>query len=171
MAYRPSYAGFELNVISPIAGVLPASLQAAAIGSAISLTGFAIVGLGRGDFALSDMSFAVLWGALGIGLMMTLVGTVFCAFYIALFGVPVAWLLRGRLDTPFGLGVAMAIAVAAGAASVGVIVGLAPLGTEHLLLGALISAYALPAGILYRRAVLAARSFSPFVEPERGPAA
>lgn len=164
MPYRPSFPGFELNAGSAIAGVFPASFQAA------MLTSFLVVSMtlvsGFTEVARYEMEDAlyVIPGFVLLMLLVTTVATVFCALHIALVGVPLAWLLGQRLDTPAGLAIS-SVAALASALVVCAVFGAWPFGTaETWPFTALVAAYALPSGLLYRRAVLAARSFSPFAE-------
>jgi hypothetical protein len=147
---------------------VPASLQASAVGTTLSL--ILLLAAGLIEAVEEGLSFDVqsLWMmpvAIFAALMMMAIGTVFCAFIIALVGAPVAWALGGRLGSQFGL------ALAAGAALViGGVLGSAfwssPLfGDDGPLFALMILAYALPAGLFYRRAVLSARSLSLFAEP------
>lgn len=147
---------------------MPASLQASAVGTTLSL--ILLLAAGLIEAVEEGLSFDVqsLWMmpiAIFAALMMMAIGTVFCAFITALVGAPVAWALGGRLGSQFGL------ALAAGAALViGGVLGSAfwssPLfGDDGPLFALMILAYALPAGLFYRRAVLSARSLSLFAEP------
>ena len=92
----------------------------------------------------------------GVGCAFAVIAATFLtSFYLFVFGMPVAALMRKRLNGPVGL--AVSIMVAAFAALV--FMGLFSVHPEQLLdydwKGAgLIFAYALPAGILYRRTVL-----------------
>lgn len=166
MAYRPSYAGFELNAGSAIAGVFPASFQAAL------LTSFLVVSVtlvsGFTEVTRYDMGDAlyVIPGFILLMLLVTTVATVFCALHIALVGVPLAWLLGQKLDTHAGLAISSAAALAS-ALVVSGFWGAWPFGTAGTWpFTALVAAYALPSAVLYRRAVLDARGFSPFAELE-----
>ena len=171
MPYRPSTARFDLNAGSALAGVLPASVQAAAVGSAVTLVGFIGAGLADDLFFLGDLT---VWAIPGLAfwlLLTTLIGTLFCAFYIALVGVPVAFLMGHRLAGPLGLGVAVLLALATGLAAAGVL-GASPVwGGDGWLFPVLATAYALPGGLFYRRAVLNSRALSPWDEAEPGPTA
>lgn len=171
MPYRPSTAWFELNAGSALAGVLPASVQAAAVGSVATLAALLGVGFTGEQSPMGDLSIWAIPGLIVAMLFITLIGTFFCAFYIALVGVPVAFLMGRRLAGPLGLGVAIALALATGLVAAGVL-GASPVwGGDGWLLPVLATAYALPAGLFYRRAVLTSRILSPWDEPEPVPAA
>ncbi len=166
MGYRPSFAGFELNAGSALAGILPASFQAAAAGSALTLVGFLFAGLIDKGLSFANLSIWAIPGLLFLMLITTTIGTAFCAFYIAIVGVPIAWLLGRRLAAPLGLAVAVGIAVLAGAV-LGSAFWAAPVfGNGGGLFALMVMAYALPAGLFYRRSVLTARSLSPYAEAE-----
>jgi hypothetical protein len=165
MAYRPSLAGFERNAGSALAGVVPASLQASAFGTTLNLILVLAAALTE-----AGLSFDVQWLWMAPVIIFTLsvmmaIGTVFSALVITLIGVPVAWAVGNRLGSSLGLAVAAGAALVAGGA-LGIAFWRAPMFEDDgPLYGLMILAYALPAGLFYRRAVLAARTFSRFAEP------
>lgn len=164
MGYRPSFAGFELNAGSAIAGVLPASFQAAAIGSGLTLAWLAIAAVIAEGLADPLFVLKIIPGVIVAGVIAIIIATVLCAFYIGLVGAPLAALLGQRLDTRFGLALAVLSAVITAIVALAAF-GLWPLfDTPDWQFALLVFAYALPAGLLYRRAVLTARQFSPFAE-------
>ena len=164
MGYRPSLAGFELNAGSAIAGVLPASFQAAAIGSGLTLAWLAIAAVIAEGLADPLFVLKIIPGVIVAGVIAIIIATVLCAFYIGLVGAPLAALLGQRLDTRFGLALAVLSAVITAIVALAAF-GLWPLfDTPDWQFALLVFAYALPAGLLYRRAVLTARQFSPFAE-------
>ena len=165
MAYRPSHAGFDLNAGSALAGVVPASLQAAAIGSTLSLIGLLAAGLIAEGLSSEALSLWAIPGIIFAGLVMMAIGTVVSALFVALIGVPVALMMGRRLGSPLGMAVAAGAALVAGGL-LGSAFWRAPVfGTDGPLFALMILAYALPAGLFYRREVLAARQISPFAEP------
>lgn len=164
MGYRPSFAGFELNAGSAIAGVLPASFQAAAIGSGLTLAWLAIAAVIAEGLADPLFVLKIIPGVIVAGVIAIIIATVLCAFYIGLVGAPLAALLGQRLDTRFGLALAVLSAVITAIVALAAF-GLWPLfDTPDWQFALLVFAYALPAGLLYRRAVLTARQFSPFAQ-------
>ena len=164
MGYRPSFAGFELNAGSAIAGVLPASFQAAAIGSGLTLAWLAIAAVIAEGLADPLFVLKMIPGVIVAGVIAIIIATVLCAFYIGLVGAPLAALLGQRLDSRFGLALAVLSAVITAIVALAAF-GLWPLfDTPDWQFALLVFAYALPAGLLYRRAVLTARQFSPFAE-------
>ncbi|MDP5103783.1 MAG: hypothetical protein NWP98_07640 [Erythrobacter sp.] len=165
MAYRPSFAGFELNVGSALGGLFPASFQAALIGSGLMLVWFmgeAAIVSGAPDPAFLFVAIPLL-GLVAIFIIT--IATVTCALYIALVGVPLASLLGRRLETPTGLVVAGLAALLAGFGATAMFPARPPFSAPDWQYSAMVLAYALPAGLLYRRAVLTARQISPFAEP------
>lgn len=161
MVYRSSFAGFELNAGSALAGIFPASAKAAALGSAAVLAAIFVSGVTNGDWPdLIDLPL----GMIGLGaalIFMTIISTVFCAFYVALIGAPLAWLMGPRLGSATGLIVAIIAALSAG------FIALAAVGAwpfaDGILAWQVVTmtvVYALPAGIFYRRDVLSARTLS-----------
>jgi len=164
VGYRPSFAGFELNAGSAIAGVLPASFQAAAIGSGLTLAWLAIAAVIAEGLADPLFVLKIIPGVIVAGVIAIIIATVLCAFYIGLVGAPLASLLGQRLDTRFGLALAVLSAVITAIVALAAF-GLWPLfDTPDWQFALLVFAYALPAGLLYRRAVLTARQFSPFAQ-------
>jgi len=162
VGYRPSFAGFELNAGSAIAGVLPASFQAAAIGSGLTLAWLAIAAVIAEGLADPLFVLKIIPGVIVAGVIAIIIATVLCAFYIGLVGAPLAALLGQRLDTRFGLALAVLSAVITAIVALAAF-GLWPLfDTPDWQFALLVFAYALPAGLLYRRAVLTSRQFSPF---------
>jgi hypothetical protein len=165
VVYRPSLAGFERDAGSALVGVVPASLQAAAVGTTLSLMLLLAAVLIEEGLSFEVQSLWAIPGIVFAGLVMMSIGTVFSALIIALIGVPVAWALGSRLASPLGLAVAAGAALVTGGV-LGSAFWRAPVFEDDgPLLGLMILAYALPAGLFYRRAVLAARTFSPFAEP------
>lgn len=169
MPYRPSTAWFELNAGSALAGVLPASVQAAAVGSAVTLAIFLSTALIGEELSPAELSLWMIPGLMFWLLVTTTIGTLFCAFYIALIGVPVAFLLGRRLAGPLGLIAAVGIALATGLAVAGGLGAASVWGDDTWIFPALVTAYALPGGLFYRQAVLTSRALSPWDKPEPGP--
>ena len=165
MAYRPIHAGFDLNAGSAFAGVLPASFQAAVIGSGLTLAWIGATAVIANGLPDPIVALQMALGALMVAILPIIIATVFCAIYIAVVGVPIAAFLGGRLDTPAGLAVAVGAALVAGLAAMAAF-GFRPLfGEVDWQFALMVFAYALPAGLLYRRAVLNARLLSPFADP------
>lgn len=165
MAYRPIHAGFDLNAGSAFAGVLPASFQAAVIGSGLTLAWIGATALIANGLPNPVLALQMALATIMVAFIPIIIATVFCAIYIGVVGVPIAALLGARLDTPTGLAVAVGAALATGLAAMAVF-GFRPLfGEVDWPFALMVFAYALPAGLLYRRAVLNARLLGPFAEP------
>lgn len=81
------------------------------------------------------------------------------AFYLVLFGLPVAWLLGARIAHPLALGLALVDALISAGLAVGGsdILSSGEDGTFPWVAYLMVSAFALPAGYLYRRQIIAAR--------------
>ncbi|QUL37758.1 hypothetical protein [Erythrobacter sp. JK5] len=162
MRYRASAAGFEFSIGSPLRAILPASFQAAVVGSLLILAYLAVV------FAIELFEPTVMAAAGGIMFVFlvmflgTLIGTVFCAFYIAVIGAPLAMLLGERIERPVGLAIALVAALLAGGLAAAILTGSGfDLGQIESWYGiAATLAYAIPAGLLYRRSVVVARELS-----------
>jgi hypothetical protein len=165
VAYRPSHAGFDLNAGSAFAGVLPASFQAAVIGSGLTLAWIAAAAVIADGLPDPIVALQMALGGLMVAILPIIIATVLCAIYIGVVGVPIAALLGARLDTPAGLAVAVGAALATGLAAM-VVFGFRPLfGEVDWPFALMVFAYALPAGLLYRRAVIDARMLNPFADP------
>jgi len=164
MAYRPSLAGFELNTGSALAGLFPASFKAAAIGSAFTLLAIFADALTDEHFSLGGLSIWIIPGLIFFMLVAISIATAFCAFYVGLVGVSLAALLGHRLGTRLGLAVSVGAALLAGLVAVAVFGFRTPPGELDWPLALIVLPYALPAGLLYRRAVIDARCISPFAE-------
>lgn len=134
------------------------------IGSGLLLVWIAAAGILTEG--LPDFLFVLkLIPGVGLAAITTIIiATVFCAFYISLVGLPLAALLGHRLDSLFGLSVAVLASVLAAIAVTGAF-GVWPMfGTPDWQFAVLVAGYALPAGLLYRRAVIGARQINPFAE-------
>lgn len=116
----------------------------AAIGGAFSAT------------SLEDLlSFLVVGGAaIAVG---SIGGTFIVAFYLVIFGLPVALLLGERIRTPAGLLAAMVTALAAAYIAGRWMFGMPGVSGEPALLEQALTlcCFVLPAGWLYRRQVIA----------------
>lgn len=92
----------------------------------------------------------------GVGTVFAVIAATFIAsFYLLVFGMPVAALMRNKLRGPIGIAITVAVALFAASVFMGVF-SVAPerwfdLNWEG---AAMILAYALPAGFLYRKTVL-----------------
>ncbi len=82
-------------------------------------------------------------------------GTIFVALYLLVFGAPVALLFRSRLHGLEGIGLSIGTALLSSLIAFAAIFGsvgrLASMGWQA---PAILLAYAIPAGILYRRSVI-----------------
>lgn len=127
------------------------------------LGGWALLSLGPIPFGgpgdiIAGLFFATL--ALGIG---TIAATFVVAFYLCLFGLPIAVLLGKRIGHPFALAISLLdAAIGALVATTGNRFGL--FGGEGFTIEAfaLVLCFALPAGYIYRRNVIALREIAAF---------
>jgi hypothetical protein len=164
MPYRPSYARFELDAGSAISGVLPASVVASGVGTLI--TALVVLPSTRSDIEYSGLghSLSGVFGLSILAIFMMVVGTLYCAFYIGIVGLPIAALMGRNLERPQGLAAAFGAAFA-GALLVTGVFGFWPFGpAESWPFGTLVLTYSLPAGVTYRRSVLSARRLSAFAD-------
>ncbi len=91
----------------------------------------------------------------------TIVGTVFCAFYIGLVGAPIAALLGDRIAEPYSIAFSLVAALTTSYVATSLLVGNFVNWTLDMwpLVGLAI-AYSVPAGLLYRRFVISERNMS-----------
>jgi hypothetical protein len=167
MPYRSSTAGFERVALPPLAGILPASFLASATGTGLTFAGYLVAFATSGEQISVNGFLASVLILVILAIPVMAVAAVFCMIFMALIGVPIAWMMGRRLETRIGLLAAVALPIVAGAA----------LGTslQSGLLGidppwaylAIMLAYALPAGLIYRRSVLTARSLDQFAGAQR----
>ncbi len=91
-----------------------------------------------------------------------MIGTAFCAFYIAVVGVPIAALLRDNIEKPTAAWISVAAATLTAIAASYLMAGggfsLQEAESQYWL--AALLCYAIPAGLLYRQSVVAARQLS-----------
>lgn len=163
MPYVPTFGGNSLGVGPAIEAIIPASILSAAIGMCClgvwALVSFGSVPVERPELLLAGLFLGGL--ALAVG---TIAATFVIAFYLCIFGLPVAILLGERIRHP------LALAVSLGDALIGTIV--ATTGSKLGLFGradsfdwspvALVLCFAIPAGYLYRRNIIAARDVAEF---------
>ena len=136
---------------------MPASLASAAIG--VFVVGSYLIFATGGDAAASpaDMLAMIIFG--GFGLAMAVIGATFIiGFYLCLFGLPVALLLGDRIRHQWALVLALGdallgTAIATGGSRLGLMGG----GDFAWQAYAVVLAFALPAGYLYRGFVIANR--------------
>lgn len=99
---------------------------------------------------------------MGIGLAVT-AATFTVGFYLALFGLPVAAALGRHLHSPWALAIALSDA---GASALFVVtgdwIGVMGPGGPSILVFLCVLSFALPAGYLYRRGVIALREQAAF---------
>lgn len=91
----------------------------------------------------------------------TMAGTLFAAFYIATLGLPLALAMRQHIASRGALAVAIIISGAAGVIAIRYL-DIADAGGANWYYYAFGLAYAIPAGIAYRREVLMERFLSSF---------
>ena len=157
MAYR-SGMEFRSGGLAPYIGALiPASIASSFIGMVL-LAIWAVVTAGPVEVT-GPLELALVIAAAGLGLGLAIVlGSFVVAFYLSLLGLPVALLLGRYLHYPWAL--AIALVDAAGSAflvATGTRLGI--FGNDSFSLPAflMILGFALPAGYLYRRSVIALR--------------
>ena len=158
MPYRPGFHATDRRFGAPFAAILSASIKAGFVGaSTITLFVIAAAVLGGERFSASlDEMLSILVG-IGGGVAMRAIGGAFAvAFYILLFGFPVAVAMGNKIREGSG-----AIATALSCLTAIAIVLLwndwfdRPDGTSYywdLLIG--LSAFAVPAAYFYRRDVI-----------------
>lgn len=152
---RSVAAPFDLNVGSALKAILPGAFQGAVIGAIAYAAYFTMVYAGGLEpvSAIMLFCFAVLVG--------TMAGTVLCAIYITLIGLPLALVMRRRIGTLAMLAISLAAAGLFAALASRMIVDQAQLaGAEAIATHAAALAFTIPAAVTYRRAILTERLLS-----------
>lgn len=159
MAYRGGFGTPETRLAATAGAIVPASIIAGVIGTVSLMLIYATTAILGGAFtspSLEDLlSFLVVGGAaIAVG---TIGGTFVVAFYLVLFGLPVALVLGERIRSPGGLVVAITTWLAAALLVSRWMFGI-PTGSgessqweEALVL----SCFVVPAAWFYRRQVIA----------------
>lgn len=160
-SYRAGTASFELHFGSALKAILPGAFQGSVIGSLL-VASYAIVQFATSG-ELSGLSglLGLLMLFLAIVMAATMAGMIVCSIYIGVIGFPLALLLRRRIATRGAL--VLALLVASAAALVSSYLFLQPLWAQEFeawLLTGLALAYAIPAGIAYRQAIITERLLS-----------
>lgn len=158
--YQPVASGFNLNVGSALKAILPAAFQASVIGSVLVAIGFIVFDIVTAGGTLIElgpagvvMAFCA-WFVFG-----TIAGTLFATFYIAAFGLPLALVMRHHLSNRYAM---LAVLVTSTVAGVTAVHYLIDSGDAEAIAYGFVFAYALPAGITYRRAILLERFLAAF---------
>lgn len=145
--------------MAPVGAIVPASIGAAAIGVLVNAA-IVIFTLPTDEFSgASPAELLLMIGAAGFALALVAVGASFViAFYLTIFGLPVAWLLGNRIAHPLALGLALIDATIAAAFAVARSSFLSSeASTFSWIAFLMVGAFAIPAGFLYRRQVIIAR--------------
>ncbi len=165
MPYRASNAGFEFSIGSTIRGILPASVQSAFVGSLLVMA-FLFATYAGDMLEPSIVSIAgVIMFAFVLMFFGLIFGTLFCAFYIGIFGSPVAMLLGERIERIEGRAFAILAALVASVIASALLMGgrLDPSRDESWYSFFMVLAYAAPAAHFYRQSVIEARELSDLI--------
>ncbi|MBI1402345.1 MAG: hypothetical protein GC147_03925 [Porphyrobacter sp.] len=165
MAYRGGFGRPQSRIAATASAIVPASIISGLIGTACVTVIFMAAAALSGEFGSASLEtligMLVFTGTLIA--MGSIGGTFVVAFYLAIFGLPVALLLGERIRTPAGLLVSAATAVAAGMLAIRWMWGFTfpsdePLWQHESLI---VFAFVLPAAWFYRRQVIAMRDELP----------
>ena len=115
MRYRPGHQTIDNRIGAVTYTIFPASVISGFVGTCILTLGAATLLFAAGEFAtISIVGFLGLLIAAGASIALgTIAGSVVVAFYLALFGLPIALLLGERIREPIGLLAAVASAIIA----------------------------------------------------------
>jgi hypothetical protein len=157
-SYRSGTAAFELHFGSAFKAILPGAFQGAVVGSLMVATYSTVIYASDG-LAVSFSGIAgVMMMFCFIMLVGTLAGMIVCAVQIGLVGLPLALVMRRRIATPAMLAVTLVAATLAGlAASRLLLTEFWGMQDQEALMVAMALAYAIPAGLAYRRAIITER--------------
>lgn len=159
MAYRGGFGRPASQLGATAGAIIPASIISGLIGTAFVTAIFMAAAALSGDFGSASLEtvigILVFTGTLIA--MGSIGGTFVIAFYLAIFGLPVALMLGERIRTPGGLLVSVATAVAAGLMAIRWMWGFTlpsdePVWQHESLI---VFAFVLPAAWFYRRQVIA----------------
>jgi hypothetical protein len=158
VAYRGGFGRPASRLAATAGAIVPASIIAGLIGTVcltVTMTGMAFFTGGFATFSLDGLLAALVFtGALiAVG---SIGGTFTVAFYLVIFGLPVALLLGERIRTPAGLLAAMATAAAATYAAMRWLWGMTWASGEPVWNGEalVVLCFVLPAAWFYRRQVI-----------------
>jgi hypothetical protein len=159
VAYRGGFGRPATRLAATAGAIIPASIISGLIGT-VGVTIFYVAALLLDGF-LSPVSLESLINALMLTGMMIAIGSFGGAFvvawYLVIFGLPVALLLGERIRTPGGMFVAMATALAAALIAMRWMWGVTAASPEALWQddALIVFAFVLPAAWFYRRQVIA----------------
>ena len=159
MAYRGGFGTPTTRLAATASAIPPASIAAGVIGTASLMVFYVIAASFGGAFSAASLedalSFLVVGGAaIVIG---SIGGTFVVAFYLVIFGLPVALLLGERIRTPAGLLTALTSGLAAAYVAQRWMLGLPGVSgaPSHWEEAFALSCFVLPAAWFYRRQVIA----------------
>jgi hypothetical protein len=159
VAYRGGFGRPATRLAATAGAIIPASIISGLIGT-VGVTIFYVAALLLDGF-LSPVSLESLINALMLTGMMIAIGSFGGAFvvawYLVIFGLPVALLLGERIRTPGGMFVAMATALAAALIAMRWMWGVTAASPEAIWQddALIVFAFVLPAAWFYRRQVIA----------------
>jgi hypothetical protein len=159
VGYRGGFGRPATRLAATAGAIVPASIIAGLIGT-VCVTVFFVAALLLDGF-LSPVSLESLINALMLTGMMIAIGSFGGAFvvawYLVIFGLPVALLLGDRIRTPAGMVVAMAMAAAAALIAMRWMWGVTAASPEAMWQddAVIVFAFVLPAAWFYRRQVIA----------------
>ena len=159
MAYRGGFGRPVTRLAATAGAIVPASILAGLIGTVCLTVTFMTAAVFSGQFfplSLESLLAALMFTGTMIAIG-TIGGTFVVAFYLVIFGLPMALLLGQRIRTPAGLIVAIATAVAAALVAIRWMWGFTALSDEPLWQeeALIVFAFVLPAAWFYRRQVIA----------------
>jgi hypothetical protein len=159
VGYRGGFGRPATRLAATAGAIVPASIISGLIGT-VCVTVFYVAALLIDGF-LSPVSLESLINALMLTGMMIAIGSFAGAFvvawYLVIFGLPVALVLGERIRTPAGLFVAIATAAAAAMIAISWMWGVTAASPEAIWQGdaMIVFAFVLPAAWFYRRQVIA----------------
>ena len=165
---RAGTASFELHVGSALKAILPGAFQGSVVGSLLVATYAVVQFAASGERAGLSGFLELLMIFVAIVIGATMAGMIVCSLYIGVIGLPLALILRRRIASRGALVLSLVVSVAVALVSSHLL--LEPVWApefEAWLLTAVTLAYAVPAGIAYRQAIITERLMS-FWSTSRG---
>lgn len=159
MGYRGGFGRPETRLAATAGAIVPAAILAGLIGTVCLTVTYMAAAFWSGEFStfsLEELLGALLFTGMFIAIG-SIGGTFIVAFYLVIFGLPVALLLGERLRTRAGLAAAMATGAAAALVAIRWMWGFTASSDDAIWQddALIVLCFVLPAAWLYRRQVLA----------------
>jgi hypothetical protein len=160
LPYRPAYWLLNKRLNPALAAIIPASMLSAMTGMALLIVAMGLFEIVATNLPINSIGDAIILLAAGgmIFAFGSIGGTIVIAFYLTIFGLPVALILGERVRQPIGMAAASLSALVAGVAGGSWLWETSNLyggqGSAPLALPFSFIAFGVPAAFLYRRQII-----------------